>query len=61
MTMRNYTRNGRSFPNDEAAMKVLYLAIREVSQRWKAIHHWQPALDEFQIIFGDEHVPLVAV
>jgi putative transposase len=60
MTMRKYTRNRRIFPNDEAALKALFLAIREASQRWKAIHHWRPALDEFQVMFGDERVPLVA-
>lgn len=26
-----------------------------------AIHHWRPALDEFQIVFGEDRVPLVAV
>lgn len=57
MTMRKYTRNRRIFPNDEAALKALYLAIREVSQRWRAIQHWRPALAEFQIVFGDERVP----
>lgn len=61
MTMRKYIRNRRILPNDETAMKALYLAIREVSQRWKAIHHWRPALDEFQVVFGEERVPLVAV
>jgi transposase-like protein len=60
MTMRKYTRNRRIFPNDDAAMKALYLAIREVSRKWKAIHHWRPALEEFQIVFGDERVPLLA-
>lgn len=37
--------------------EALYLAIREVSQRWKAIHNWKPALAEFQNLFGDERVP----
>jgi hypothetical protein len=31
-----------------------------VSRKWKAIHHWRPALEEFQIVFGDERVPLLA-
>jgi transposase-like protein len=59
MVMRKYTRNRRIFPNDEAAIKALYLAIRETSQRWKAIHNWRPALAEFQNLFGDERVPLL--
>ena len=33
MTMRKYTRNRRIFPNDDSAMKSLYLAIREAGKR----------------------------
>lgn len=59
-TMRKYTRNRRIFPNDESAMKSLYLAIREVSHRWKAVHGWKPALQVFQILFGEDRVPVSA-
>lgn len=39
MVMRKYTRNRRIFPNDDAALKALFLAIREAAKNWKAIHH----------------------
>jgi hypothetical protein len=55
---KEYTRNRRIFPNDESAMKSLYLAIREASQRWTAIHHWKPALQVFQILLGEDRVPV---
>lgn len=58
MTMRKYTRNRRIFPSDESAMKSLYLAIREASKRWRGVHHWKPALQVFQILFGEERVPI---
>jgi transposase-like protein len=58
MVMRTYTRNRRIFPNDDAALKALFLAIREASRNWKMIHHWKPALQSFQVMFGDERVPL---
>lgn len=58
MTMRKYTRNRRIFPNDESALKSLYLAIRQVSQRWRGVHHWRPAMQTFQILFGEERVPV---
>lgn len=61
MVMRKYTRNRRIFPNDEAALKSLYLAIGEASKNWKAIHHWKPALQSFQVMFGEERVPLAAL
>lgn len=32
MVMRRFTRNRRFFPNDEAALKGLFLAIREASK-----------------------------
>jgi putative transposase len=57
-TMRKYTRNRRIFPNDESAMKSLFLSIREASQRWRCVHHWKAALQVFQILFGEERVPV---
>lgn len=60
MTMRKYTRNRRIFPNDESAMKSLYLSIREASKRWRGVHHWKPAMQVFQILFGEERVPIEA-
>lgn len=60
MTMRKYTRNRRIFPNDESAMKSLYLAIREASKRWRGMHHWKPVMQVFQILFGEERVPVSA-
>lgn len=44
LVMRKYTHNRHIFPNDDAALKEMFLAIREASKNWKAIHHWQPAL-----------------
>lgn len=61
MVMRKYTRNRRIFPNDDAALKALFMAIREASRNWKMIHHWKPALQSFQIMFGEERVPLHAL
>lgn len=50
--LRKLTRNRRIFPNDEAAFKALYLAIRQASRNWK------PALQTFQLMFGEDRVPL---
>jgi transposase-like protein len=61
MVMRKYTRNRRIFPNDDSAHKAMFLAIREASKNWKAIHHWKPALQSFQVMFGEERVPLGAL
>lgn len=61
MVMRKLTRNRRIFPNDDSALKALFLAIREASKNWKAIHYWKPALHSFQVMFGEERVPLGAL
>lgn len=61
MVMRKYTRNRRIFPNDDSALKALFLAIGQASRNWKAIHHWKPALQSFQLMFGEERVPLAAL
>lgn len=34
MTLRKVIKNKRSFPNDTAVFKTLYLAIQNISKRW---------------------------
>src|SRR5512133_972013 len=58
MSLRKLTRNRRIFPNDESAIKALYLAIHQASRNWKMIHNWKPALQTFQLMFGEDRVPL---
>ena len=41
-------------------MKSLYLAIREASKRWRAMHHWKQAMQTFQILFGEDRAPVNA-
>ncbi len=48
----------RSFPSDEAAMKLMFLILRRISKRWTMpIRDWGAALNQFAIIYGDR-VPL---
>ena len=53
MAMCKYTRNRRIFPNDDSMLKSLFLVIGEASMNWKSIHHWKPALQSFQVMFGE--------
>lgn len=56
--LRKVTRNKSTFPNDDAIFKVLYLAIKNASQKWTMpIQNWGVALNQFAIVFG-ERVPL---
>lgn len=48
----------QSFPNDESAMKLMFLILRRISKRWTMpIRDWGAALNQFAIIYGDR-VPL---
>jgi putative transposase len=52
MCLRKVTKNHRIFPSDEAAFKVIYLAINNLSQKWTMpIRDWKPALNRFAIEF----------
>jgi putative transposase len=52
MSLRKVTKNRGSFPNDEAMVKLLFLAIRNISKKWTMpIHDWKSALNQFTIIF----------
>ena len=42
----------RHFPTDEAALKIMYLAIRNKQERWpKPVQSWAEALQHFSIHF----------
>ena len=42
------------FPNDAAALKLLYLALRNIQQQWKAqpAKEWRAALPHLKLLFG---------
>jgi transposase-like protein len=56
--LRKVTKNRSSFSTDDAILKLLYLAIRNASQKWTMpIRNWGQALNQFAIEFGKERVP----
>lgn len=53
-SLRKVTKRRRSFPTDEAAIKVLYLAILQLSKKWyRPIANWKQAMSQFIIMYGD--------
>ncbi len=53
-SLRKVTRTRRSFPNDESVMKVLYLALHEITRKWTMpIRDWKQAMSQFMILFGE--------
>ncbi|EKS01695.1 transposase, mutator-like family protein, partial [Leptospira mayottensis 200901122] len=54
MGLRKIIKNRGSFPTDEAAIKLLYLALNNMSKKWTMpIQDWGKAMNQFSIIFGD--------
>ena len=48
------TKSKTQFPNDEALVKMLYLAMREATRKWTArIPNWGEILGQLAIYFGD--------
>jgi len=42
------------FPSDEAATKLIWLALRNITADWgKAAHHWKEAMNQFAILYDD--------
>lgn len=52
--IRKFTRNRKIYPNEESALKLVYMAISEASKKWtRPIHHWKQALNHFAIMYED--------
>ena len=56
-SLRKIIKTRGSFPNDEAALKLLYLAIRNAGMRWRRAIEWTNAMGQFAIQFGDRFPP----
>lgn len=51
--LRKIIKNRGSFPSEEAALKLLYLALENISEKWETVQHWRAALNQFEILWGD--------
>lgn len=53
-SLRKLLKTRGAFPNDEAIIKIIYLAIQRVAKKWTMpIRDWRAALNQFVILFGD--------
>ena len=58
--IRKATKKRKLFPTDDAAKKVIYLAIEAASRKWTMpIRNWKPALNRFMIMFEDRLVDYI--
>ena len=53
MSLRKVIKNRGSFPNEDSALKLLYLALRNASAKWQTVQGWREALNQLEILHGD--------
>ncbi len=57
-SLRKLIKNRASFPNDDAAMKLLYLRLRNIAKRLTMpIQNWKQAMSQLMVRFEDRFNP----
>jgi transposase-like protein len=57
-TLQRNLKTRQSFPNGEAAVKLIFMILKRISKKWTMpVINWGGALHQFAIIYGDR-VPL---
>jgi putative transposase len=51
--LRKATKTRGAFPNEDAALKLLYLVIQNVSKKWKFVTGRRAALNHFEILWPE--------
>lgn len=52
--LRKVTKNKAIFPTDESLIKMLFLAVRDVSKKWTMpLHGWKTIISHLSIAYGD--------
>jgi putative transposase len=52
--LRKIIKTRGHFPNDDAASKLIWLALRNITADWgKAAHHWKEAMNQFAILYAE--------
>ena len=62
MQLRKVTKNRGHFPSEEAAGKLIYLALRNIVRQWKKPPlHWGAAAHQLALKFGERFISPPAV
>src|SRR6201988_3419213 len=52
--LRKIIKTRGHFPSDDAASKLIWLALRNITAEWgKAAHHWKEAMNQVAILYDD--------
>jgi putative transposase len=52
-SLRKVIKTRGSFPSEDAALKLLYLGVRNASAKWETIQYWREALNHFETMWGE--------
>jgi transposase-like protein len=55
--MRKNTSNRKIFSNDDAVIKILFLNVRNFTNRWTKRQGWDIVMNQLSMIFGDRLSP----
>jgi putative transposase len=53
MSLRKIIKTRGSFPSEEAAFKLLYLALTKVIAKWETVQHWKQMLNYLDTVCAD--------
>ena len=55
MSLRKIIKTRAAFPSEQAALKLLYLALRNVVRHWhqRPVLYWKEALNHFAVLWED--------
>src|SRR3954462_5312644 len=52
--LRKIIKTRGHFPNDDAATKLIWLALRNITAKWeRTAYYWRPAMNQFAILYED--------
>jgi putative transposase len=53
-SLRKIIKTRGAFPNEESALKLLFLAIRQASKKWTMpVQNWSQALNYFTVLWPE--------
>ena len=59
--LRKIIKTRGHFPNDDAASKLIWLALRNITADWGcAAHNWKDVMNQFAILYEDQFTRTVA-
>lgn len=60
--LRKVTRGKGAFPNENSVYKILYLRIKELSEKWKKpLQNWKVVQQQLTALFGDRYTKHLSI